>query len=136
MARGDVVSVCPEMLGGLPVPRHPAEIQKGATAQDIITGTGRVKNHIEQDVTEYFIRGAQKVLEIAKQQHIKVAILKEKSPSCGSSKMYDGTFSGKVISGFGVTTALLRENGIQVFSEIEIDKALDAAMLTENLINR
>jgi uncharacterized protein YbbK (DUF523 family) len=104
-----LVPVCPEILGGLPIPREPAE-QRG---KRVITKSGK-------DVTKYFERGAKEVLKICKILKIKKAILKQKSPSCGCGKIYDGTFSGKLIRGDGVTARLLKENKIQVFSEEKI----------------
>jgi len=101
-----LIPVCPEILGGLPIPREPAE-QRG---KRVITKSGK-------DVTKYFEKGAKEVLKIAKILKIKKAILKQKSPSCGCGKIYDGTFSGKLIRGDGVTARLLKENKIQVFSE-------------------
>jgi uncharacterized protein YbbK (DUF523 family) len=105
-----LIPICPEILGGLPTPREPAE-QKG---KRVITKSG-------EDVTKYFEKGAKEVLKIAKILKIKKAILKQKSPSCGCGKIYDGTFSGKLIKGDGVTTKLLKKNGIEVFSEEDID---------------
>jgi uncharacterized protein YbbK (DUF523 family) len=104
-----LIPVCPEILGGLPTPREPAE-QKG---NRVITKSGK-------DVTKYFEKGAKEVLKICKILKIKKAILKQKSPSCGCGKIYDGTFSGKLIRGDGVTARLLKENKIQVFSEEKI----------------
>jgi uncharacterized protein YbbK (DUF523 family) len=101
-----LIPVCPEQLGGLPTPREPAE-QKG---KKIITKSGK-------DVTKYFKRGAKEILKIVKLFKIKKAILKQKSPSCGCGKIYDGTFSGKIIKGDGVLTVLLKKNGIEVMSE-------------------
>lgn len=105
------IMVCPEVDGGLPIPRHPCEIRNI-----------KVVNSHNEDKTEEFILGAKKVLAIAKKHNIKKAILKEKSPSCGSSFIYDGTFSKKLIKGQGITTELLRENGIEVISDEEFDK--------------
>ena len=104
-----LIPVCPEILGGLPTPRERAE-QKG---KRVVTKSGK-------DVTKYFEKGAKEVLKIAKILKIKKAILKQKSPSCGCGKIYDGTFSGKLIRGDGVTARLLKENKIQVFSEEKI----------------
>ncbi len=104
-----LIPVCPEQLGGLPTPRMPSE-QKGA----------RVYSKCGEDVTNYFIKGAKEVLRLAKLYNIKEAILKQKSPSCGCGQIYDGTFSGTIINGAGVTTALLKRNGINVISEEEI----------------
>jgi uncharacterized protein YbbK (DUF523 family) len=104
-----LIPVCPEILGGLPTPREPAE-QKG---KRVITKSGK-------DVTKYFEKGAKEVLKIAKILKIKKAILKQKSPSCGCGKIYDGTFSGKLIKGDGITTKVLKKSGIKVFSEEDI----------------
>jgi uncharacterized protein YbbK (DUF523 family) len=105
-----LIPVCPEILGGLPTPREPAE-QKG---KKVITKSGK-------DVTKYFEKGAKEVLKIAKILKIKKAILKQKSPSCGCGKIYDGTFSKRLIKGDGVTAKLLKKNGIEVFTEENID---------------
>lgn len=122
-----IVSVCPECAGGLPVPRLPSEIQSGSTAKRVFQGNACVVTKDGVDVTEPFLKGAFATLELAQRHGIKVAILKERSPSCGSTFVYDGTFQGQAILGMGVTTALLRENGIRVFSENEIDEALSCA---------
>jgi len=106
-----LIPVCPEQLGGLPTPRMPSE-QTGA----------RVYSKCGEDVTSYFVRGAKEVLRLAELYDIKEAILKQKSPSCGSGQIYDGTFSGNVINGNGVTTALLKRNGIKVISEEDVIK--------------
>ena len=112
---GRAIALCPEVLGGLPIPRVPCEI--------IYSGNKRkVLNRDGQDVTENFVTGAKKTLEIAKLVDAKVAILKSKSPSCGFGKIYDGTFSGRLIDGNGVTSQLLVDNGIQVYTENEVDK--------------
>ena len=102
----EVITVCPEVMGGLSIPRVPSEI-KG----------NKVINKDNIDVTNEFTMGAEKTLEIAKENNIKVAILKEKSPSCGSINIYDGSFSNNVINGQGITAKLLIENGIKVFNE-------------------
>lgn len=103
---GKAIMVCPEVLGGLNVPRLPCEIKKG-----------RVVNIASDDKTDYFVEGAIKTLETAKKYDIKKAILKEKSPSCGSNYIYDGTFSKTLIHGEGITTRLLRLEGIEVISD-------------------
>lgn len=110
---GILVILCPEVSGGLPVPRSPAEIQPDGS---IITVEGR-------DVTAAFEQGAQQVLELCKQHDIRIAILKEGSPSCGSSLINDGNFSHVKIPGQGMTTRLLEANGIRVFNENELDQA-------------
>jgi uncharacterized protein YbbK (DUF523 family) len=117
-----VVAICPEVAGGLPVPRPSSEISGGDGCQ-VLNGLKKVINANEQDVTQYFLEGAQKTLLLARFHKIKLAILKEGSPSCGSSYIYDGSFSKIKKLGKGVTAALLEQNDIRVFSEHEISKA-------------
>ena len=114
-----LIPVCPEQLGGLPTPRVPQEIQDG-TGDDILNGKCIVVNKNGQDVTREFIRGAEETLKIARQLNIKEFIAKSGSPSCGCAQIYDGTFSGKLIDGDGVTTALLRRNGIRIIPEEDL----------------
>jgi len=114
-----LIPVCPEQLGGLPTPRILQEIQ-GCFGKDILAGKGKVLNKKKEDVTRQFIRGAQETLKIAKLFGIKEAIFKQRSPSCGSGQIYDGTFSEKIIKGDGVTTTLLKKNGIKVLSEEDL----------------
>jgi uncharacterized protein YbbK (DUF523 family) len=121
---GKLIAFCPEVAGGLSVPRLPAEI-KTDDGNAVLDGTAKVFDNKGNDVSENFINGAKKALETAVSNNIKVAILKEKSPSCGSSFIYDGTFSSVRKVGQGVTTALLERNGIKVFSDVEIEKAAE-----------
>jgi len=114
-----IVPVCPEQLGGLATPRLPAEI-KGGDGADVLNGQASVITVDGVDVTEEFIRGANETLKILKSLGITEAILKSRSPSCGVGKMYDGSFSSTLISGNGVTSALLIKNGIEVYSDEEI----------------
>ena len=116
LEEGRIVSVCPEVLGGLPTPRPPAEIAPGGDARRVVTRDG-------VDVTPAFEAGAHIVAAQADANRIRVAILKDGSPSCGSSTIHDGNFRGNKIAGEGVTAALLRARGITVFSEDEIDAA-------------
>ena len=102
----EVIKVCPEVLGGLSIPRIPSEIRNN-----------KVINKDNIDVTKEFILGAEKTLEIVKENNIKLAILKKNSPSCGSGTIYDGTFTHTKISGDGITAKLLKENGIKIFNE-------------------
>jgi uncharacterized protein YbbK (DUF523 family) len=113
--QGRVVSVCPEMLGGLGTPRPPAEI--------VNDGSRRVVTREGRDVTHAFEDGARAAADEARANDVRIAILKANSPSCGSSFIYDGTFSGTRVEGDGITAALLRENGIVVFSEEELEAA-------------
>lgn len=112
--RFEMIPFCSEQLGGMPTPRIPSEIIGD-----------EVYNQVNLNVTKFFEEGAKQVLELAIKNHCKYAILKDHSPSCGSKLIYDGTFSRKLIEGQGITTRLLLNHGIQVFSEDEIDKLLD-----------
>ncbi|HBS57754.1 MAG: DUF523 domain-containing protein [Bacillota bacterium] len=113
---GRAILVCPESLGGLCIPRPPAEIT-GGDGHDVLAGHARVKNRQGTDITEAFLHGAEKVLQLAKKHRVTAALLKERSPSCGATRIYDGTFSGAIRYGMGVTAALLQQNGIAVYSE-------------------
>lgn len=101
------IPVCPEQLGGLTTPRPPAELDQ----------EGNVFNNEGRNVTKQFEFGAEETLHIAKLYNCKYAILKERSPSCGSNQVYDGSFQGKVKPGEGMTASLLKQNGIKVYSE-------------------
>lgn len=113
--KGDAIPVCPEIMGGLGTPRIPHEIV-GGDGFDVLEGRAKVISKDGDDNTVAFIAGAEKVLEIAKKLNVKEVIFKSKSPSCGNGKIYDGSFSGTLIDGVGVTTALMIKNGIRVSS--------------------
>lgn len=113
---GKAIAVCPEISGGLPVPREPSEIVGGSGA-DVLTKKAKVLTYSGRDVSDCFIKGARKTLSLAKRYKIKKAILKGRSPSCGIGKIYDGTFSRKSKKGSGVTAALLKANGINIYDE-------------------
>jgi uncharacterized protein YbbK (DUF523 family) len=121
-ASGRVISICPEVDAGMSIPRAPAEILKGDGC-NVWEGTALVVEDAGIEVTEYFKKGAQMALELCKKHNIKVAVLTENSPSCGSSVIYDGSFTNKKIDGVGVTAALLKNNGIAVFSQHNIESA-------------
>ena len=106
---GKAIPVCPEQLGGLATPRMPAEI----IGNKVITKDGI-------DVTGEFNKGAQEALQLAKLVVARKAILKANSPSCGSGKIYDGSFSGTLVDGDGVTADLFKKNDIEVKTEEEI----------------
>lgn len=114
---GRVVAVCPEVAGGMPVPRPPAEIEPGKDAAAVLAGRARVVATTGEDVTAPFVRGSREALAAAQGRGIRVAVLKEGSPSCGSGYVYDGHFAGRRQPGVGVTAELLRTAGVQVFSE-------------------
>lgn len=109
--QGRLIPICPEVFGGLKVPRVDAQRQ----GDKIIARTGL-------DVTGEYTKGAKEAVRLARENNIICAIMKEKSPSCGSKKIYDGTFSGELIEGQGLAVELLREEGFLVFSELELDE--------------
>ncbi|MFC7785372.1 MULTISPECIES: DUF523 domain-containing protein [unclassified Rossellomorea] len=113
------IPVCPELLGGFSTPREPAEIV-GGHGEDVLDGKAKVVEKSGRDVTELYLKGANATLEKAKEVHANVVVLKEYSPSCGSAMIYNGEFISKKIVGNGVTTALLKRNGIQVISEEQL----------------
>ena len=98
----DVVAVCPEVLGGLPIPREPSEIVNGI-----------VRHKDGTSVDKEFKKGAKAALEIVKEQNAEIVILQSGSPSCGVNAIYDGSFSGRIISGQGIFADLLKRNGIK-----------------------
>jgi len=106
-----LIPVCPEVLGGLPTPRSPAELQPD----------GRVLSKAGEDVTQAYQEGARKALEVARVNGCTLAVLKCKSPSCGDRQIYDGTFTQNLIDGQGVAAKLLTQAGIRVLGEDEIN---------------
>ena len=110
--RHTLIPVCPEQLGGLPTPRAPAERQDGR----VVTQGG--------DVTGQYRRGAEETLKLCRLLGCEAAVLKERSPSCGHGQVYDGTFSGTLTAGDGVTAALLAAHGIPVYGESQIEELL------------
>ena len=109
-----LIPVCPECFGNLPIPRLPSEIKDGR----VLAKDGR-------DVTDAFVSGAEHTLYIAKEHNCPCAVLKERSPSCGFGTIYDGSFSGTLINGNGITADLLYQNEIQVFGETELSKLIE-----------
>jgi uncharacterized protein YbbK (DUF523 family) len=109
LRRGKALPVCPEQIGGLPTPR---------TCHEIVGA--RVEDRSGNDHTEAFESGARQALELAEQAGCRRAILKSRSPSCGSGTIYDGSFSGKLIAGDGVFAALLKAHGVEVVSEEDL----------------
>lgn len=113
---GKAMLVCPEQLGGMTTPREPAEIVKDKE------GNIRVVNEKGEDVTTEFLKGAEETLKIAEMVGAKAAILKARSPSCGFGQIYDGSFSGKIKEGNGLTADLLNKKGIKIYSEYDLPK--------------
>ncbi|PPA00275.1 DUF523 domain-containing protein [Pseudomonas sp. MWU12-2312b] len=126
---GRVVPLCPEVAGGLPTPRAAAEIP-GGQGGEVLDGQASVLTTEGEDVSAQFLSGACQALELVRQHGIRIAVLKANSPSCGNLLTYDGTFSGVKVRGEGVTAALLKRHGVQVFSELEL---AEAATALENL---
>lgn len=116
----DPVPVCPEQLGGLPTPRTPAE----RCGDRVVTRDGT-------DVTAQYERGAQEALHLAQLTGCTLALLKEKSPSCGCGRIYDGTHTGTLTGGNGVTTELLQQNGVRVFGESQLEELLNSLAARE-----
>jgi len=110
------ITICPELLGGFSTPREPAEII-GGNGEDVLDGNAKVVDKSGKDVTQLYIKGAYSTLEQAIELNATLVVLKENSPSCGSSTIYNGEFTGKKIMGMGVTSALLKRNGFKVISE-------------------
>lgn len=118
-----VIGFCPEVAGGLPVPRDAAEIQAG-DGYAVLDKLARVISSNGRDVTDCFLRGANQALALCRQYAIRVAVLTELSPSCGSGQIYDGSFNRSRIDGVGVTTALLERHGISVFNQSQLSEAI------------
>lgn len=123
LAAGRVVAFCPEVAGGLPVPRPAAEIVAG-DGDAVLGGRASVKTGDGDDVSACFVAGAERALALCRQHGINTALLTDGSPSCGSSRIYDGSFTRQAIAASGVTTALLRQHGIRVFSQHQVDAAI------------
>ncbi len=113
MEKHTLIPVCPECYGGLAIPREPAEIVDG-----------RVISRDGKDVTEQFMRGANSALRLAKLYGAEAAILKERSPSCGYGKIYDGTFSGNIIDGNGIAAQILADAGLAIYGEGDVEELL------------
>ena len=120
MGLAELIPVCPEILGGLPTPRTPSERRDG-----------RVIAHDGRDVTAAFRRGAEEARKLAELFGARTALLKERSPSCGSGEIYDGSFSGGLMPGDGVAAELLKSSGIEVFGESRIEELIDALRRNE-----
>jgi uncharacterized protein YbbK (DUF523 family) len=128
-AEGRVVAVCPEVEGGLSVPRPAAEIEDRAGGASVLLGHAKVMDTTGRNVSAQFVKGAEQALAQARAWNIRIAILKEGSPSCGSRQTYDGSFTQTKTANAGVTAALLQREGIHVFSEEELAEA--DALLTQ-----
>ena len=126
-----LVPVCPEVLGGLPTPRAAAELQGGDGADVVVGNAARVVNVEGEDVTTAYRRGAEAAVALASAVGAERAVLKARSPSCGSSSVYDGTFSRRLVPGRGVTAAALAAAGLEVGSEEDAAAAAPPAEAEE-----
>jgi uncharacterized protein YbbK (DUF523 family) len=122
IAEGRVVPLCPEIEGGLPAPRPPAEIQ-GGTGDEVLRAVAFVRRKDDVDVSDAFRNGAAAAIDLVRRHGIRVAVLKDGSPSCGVHRIYDGSFSGRRLEASGVTAAALRQEGVHVFSDEELEAA-------------
>jgi len=113
----ELLAVCPEITGGLDLPRPPAEILDGQSGEAVLAGLARVCTSDGQDVTAQYLSGARQALALAERYRPQAVILKENSPSCGSCFIHNGKFDGQLIAGSGVTAALLKAHGFAVFNE-------------------
>lgn len=120
----DISLICPEVEGGLSTPRSPAEIINGDGC-DVLQKQAQVLNKDGEDVTDSFIRGCQKALTGIDFTEVGFAVLKSRSPSCGVNNIYSGKFNGELKKGSGVTAAFLKNKGIAVYTEKEINKIID-----------
>ena len=114
----ELVPFCPEVEGGLPIPRVPSEIKKG-----------KVFNKEGKDVTRNFVEGAKLALNICQYLDIKIAILKDGSPSCGVSEIHSGNFDNRMVKGKGITASLLEQHGVKVYSEKQIEELLKSSLI-------
>lgn len=122
-AKGKLLPFCPEAASSLPTPRPPAEI-RGGDGSNVWQNKARVVNAQGQNVTEAFKLGAQRCAEICRRYHITAAILKQRSPSCGSAAVYDGSFQKRLVPGMGVAASLLASQGVKIYSEEDLTAEL------------
>ncbi len=133
LSKGRIITICPEVASGCSIPRPPVEIVGTNSGAGVFNGTSRAMTKDGTDVSDMFISGAEIAFDLVLKNNIKIAILKSKSPSCGSSGIYDGSFSRTVIDGYGVTTYFLKQKGIEVYSEKEIPMVAERIKMLENL---
>ena len=128
--QGRVVGLCPEVAAGLGTPRSAAEAVRGDGTK-VLIGVAAVMTSDGRDVTEAFVAGAEHAVAVARDLRIRIAVLKTRSPSCGTGEIYDGSFSGRLVTGTGVTAAALRRSGVRVFNEDQLDEADEALELLD-----
>ena len=128
--QGRVVGLCPEVAAGLGTPRSAAEAVRGDGTK-VLNGVAAVITSDGRDVTDAFVAGAEHAVAVAQELGIRIAVLKTRSPSCGTGEIYDGSFSGRLVTGTGVTAAALRRSGVRVFNEEQLDEADEALELLD-----
>lgn len=133
--QGRVLLLCPEVAGGLPTPRPPAEIAGGQGAQ-VLDGLIALYDVQGVDVSPAFIAGAQQAERLVREHGIQMAVLKARSPSCGNQHTYDGSFSRQLVAGEGVTAAALRRLGVRVFNETQLVEAEHALERLSRVVRR
>jgi uncharacterized protein YbbK (DUF523 family) len=124
IATRKAIPLCPEIMGGRPIPRPPTEIV-GGTGDDVISGRAKILDKEGNDVTAEVMDGAKEFVKSVKRMEIKAVILKSKSPSCGYGKIYDGTFSGTLKDGNGVVAAMLEREGIKIYNEDNCEELIE-----------
>lgn len=129
-AEGRLVPFCPEVAGGLSVPRPAAEIEAG-DAEAVLHGRALIRTREGADVTDAFLQGAEKALAECQRHNIRIVVLKEGSPSCGVSQVNDGSFNSRKVNGEGLTACLLNRHGIRVFSEAQLEEVSDCLQRLE-----
>lgn len=127
--RYTLIPVCPEQLGGMPTPRIPCELQ--APSQMVLSASGKVLNRDGRDMTACFLKGAEEAVRLAEMHKADLVVFKSRSPSCGVSEVYDGTFSGVLISGSGVAAKALLNSGFKLVDEDQFCKMLEVPVLSE-----
>ena len=132
---GRIIPLCPEVAGGLPVPRSPAEI-RGGQGDQVLDGLLPVLTASGEDVSVAFRAGAEEAVRLVQLHGIRIAVLKARSPSCGNLQNYDGSFSGRKVPGIGVTAAALQRLGVMLFNEEQLPQAQAFLHQLENVERR
>lgn len=127
-----LIKICPEVSAGLPTPRNSSEIV-GGDGVAVLKKQAKVLSKTNEDKTVAFIEGASLALQLVRKHNIKIAIMKKNSPSCGNEAIYDGTFTGNLTKGAGVTSTLLSQHGVKVFNEEQLVEASDYLSLLESI---
>lgn len=133
LARVRWIPLCPESDGGLPTPRPPCEIERGGSAEDVLAGRRRIVSCSGSDATAEYLRGARHACRLARLSGARLALLKARSPSCSPAGIHDGSFTGTLVPGRGITAEALSRQGLRLWSEEELDAFLAALPESEHL---